>query len=76
MHVSLGESGYHIDHVVAGDTVTEVLKYVSYTRRSGRPAAPLTEEAIRAKRMTLEESRQLLRSYEDGMTGYTYLERD
>jgi arginine decarboxylase len=75
--VSLGESGYHIDHVIPGDSVTSVLKYVSYSpedlvarlRRS-------TEEAIRAKRMTLEESRQLLRSYEAGMSGYTYLERD
>jgi arginine decarboxylase len=76
--VSLGEGGaYHIDHVIPGDTVTSVLKYVSYNtedliaklRRS-------TEEAIRAKRMTLEEARHLLRSYEAGMFGYTYLERD
>jgi arginine decarboxylase len=76
--VSLGEGGaYHIDHVIPGDTVTSVLKYVSYNtedliaklRRS-------TEEAIRAKRMTLEEARNLLRSYEAGMFGYTYLERD
>jgi arginine decarboxylase len=75
--VSLGDAGYHIDHVVPGDTVTSVLKYVSYNpeelvarlRRS-------TEEAIRQKRMTFEESRQLLRSYEAGMFGYTYLERD
>jgi arginine decarboxylase len=35
-----------------------------------------SEEAIRQKRMTLEESRQLLRCYETGMFGYTYLERD
>jgi arginine decarboxylase len=75
--VSLGEGGYHIDHVIPGDSVTSVLKYVSYNpedlvarlRRS-------TEEAIRGKRMTLEEARNLLRSYEAGMVGYTYLERD
>ncbi len=76
--VSLGESGdYHIDHVIPGDSVTAVLKYVSYSpedliarlRRA-------SEEAIRAKRMSLEESRQLLRMYENGMVGYTYLERD
>ena len=34
------------------------------------------EVALRAKRMTLDESRQLLRMYEDGLAGYTYLERD
>jgi arginine decarboxylase len=75
--VSLGEGGYHIDHVIPGDTVTNVLRYVSYN--SEELVAKLrrsTEEAIRAKRMTLEESRQLLRSYEAGMFGYTYLERD
>ena len=33
VHVSLGEEGgYHIDHVLAGDTVADVLKYVSYDR--------------------------------------------
>ena len=37
MHVSLdpeaGEGGYKIEQVVAGDTVTDVLRYVSYSRR-------------------------------------------
>jgi arginine decarboxylase len=28
------------------------------------------------QRITLEQSRQLLRMYEDGLAGYTYLERD
>jgi arginine decarboxylase len=76
--VTLGEAGeYHIDHVVLGDTVTEVLKYVCYDRddllaRVRRS----TEAALRAKRITLEDSRRLLRMYEDGLSGYTYLERD
>ena len=34
------------------------------------------EVALRAKRMSLEETRHLLRIYEDGLAGYTYLERD
>ena len=34
------------------------------------------EEALREKRMTLDESRHLLRTYEEGLAGYTYLERD
>ena len=76
--VTVGEEGgYHIDHVVLGDTVTEVLKYVCYDRddllaRVRRS----TEAALRAKRITLEDSRKLLRMYEDGLAGYTYLERD
>ena len=33
VHVSLASGGgYQIEHVVAGDTVTDVLRYVSYSR--------------------------------------------
>ncbi|MCB9377641.1 MAG: biosynthetic arginine decarboxylase [Holophagales bacterium] len=78
LHVSLGEEGdYHIDHVLAGDTVTDVLRYVSYERSDLiAQVRRFTEKALRAKRITLEESRQLLRVYEQGLAGYTYLERD
>ena len=71
------DGGYQIDHVVSGDTVTDVLHYVSYNRddlvAQVRQAA---EVALRAKRMTLEESRHLLRIYEEGLSGYTYLEQE
>jgi arginine decarboxylase len=78
VHVSLNdEGGYRIDGVVSGDTVTDVLRYVRYSRdhlvAKVRQAA---EAALRAKRMTIEESRHLLRRYEDGLSGYTYLEHD
>jgi arginine decarboxylase len=77
-HVTLDEGGgYRIEHVETGDTVTDVLRYVSYSRdelvQRVRRAA---EDAMRAKRMTIEETRQLLKMYEDGLSGYTYLERD
>jgi arginine decarboxylase len=78
VHVTLDEGGgYRIEHVETGDTVTDVLRYVSYNRdelvQRVRRAA---EDAMRAKRMTIEETRQLLKMYEDGLSGYTYLERD
>ncbi len=78
VHVSLdAEEGYRIDDVVSGDSVSDVLRYVRYDRNDlvarVRHAAEL---AFRAKRMTLEESRQLLRRYEEGLAGYTYLESD
>ena len=57
--------------------MTSVLKYVSYSPEDlVARLRRYTEEAIRGKRMTLEEARHLLRSYEAGMVGYTYLERD
>jgi arginine decarboxylase len=78
VQVSLGPNGgYLIDHVVSGDTVTEVLNYVSYNRDD--LVAKLrrsTESALRNGRITLDESRRLLRAYEDGLAGYTYLERE
>jgi len=78
LHASLGEDGgYLIDHVLAGDTVTDVLKYVSYDRDDlVARVRRATETALRAGRITFEESRQLLRSYEQGLAGYTYLERE
>ncbi|QQR72621.1 MAG: biosynthetic arginine decarboxylase [Holophagales bacterium] len=78
LHVSLGEDGaYVIEHVLTGDTVSDALKYVSYdphellarVRRA-------VEVALRAKRIGLEDSRVLLRTYEQGLAGYTYLERE
>jgi arginine decarboxylase len=34
------------------------------------------ETALKAKRMTLDESRKLLKVFDEGLSGYTYLERD
>jgi arginine decarboxylase len=78
VHVSLDpDEGYQIDGVIAGDTVKDVLESVRYSRNElvakVRKAA---ESALRAKRMTLEESRQLLQVYERGLSGYTYLEQE
>jgi arginine decarboxylase len=72
-----GEGGYQIAEVVAGDTVTDVLRYVSYSRRDlVARVRRASEAALRAKRMTLEESRHLLEMYERGLAGYTYLEQE
>jgi arginine decarboxylase len=78
VQVSVAPSGgYLIDHVVAGDTVTEVLNYVSFNRDDlVAKLRKLAEKALRAGRLTLDESRHLLRVYENGLSGYTYLERD
>jgi arginine decarboxylase len=78
VHVSLDpDDDYKIEGVVSGDTVSDVLRYVRYNRDDlvarVRKAAEL---ALRAKRITFEESRQLLRRYEEGLSGYTYLEQD
>jgi arginine decarboxylase len=78
VHVSLAPNGeYRLERVVAGDTVTDVLQYVSYSREDllSRLRGAI-ELALRAKRITLEESRYLLKIYEAGLSSYTYLEAD
>jgi arginine decarboxylase len=77
VHVSLAAGGgYQIEHVVTGDTVTDVLKYVSYSREElVARVRRFAELAVRANRMTLDETRSMLRLYEEGLAGYTYLER-
>jgi arginine decarboxylase len=77
VHVSLAKGGgYQIEHVVAGDTVTDVLKYVSYAREDlVARVRRFAELAVRGNRMTLDETRSLVRMYEQGLSGYTYLER-
>jgi arginine decarboxylase len=77
VHVSLAPGGgYQIEHVVTGDTVTDVLKYVSYAREDlVARVRRFAEQAVRTSGMSLEETRSLLRMYEEGLSGYTYLER-
>jgi arginine decarboxylase len=76
VHVSLDESGEVVlEEVVKGDTVREVLDYVEF-----EPAALVSklrtdvEAAVREGRLGYEESGRLLRFYEEGLQGYTYLE--
>ena len=78
VQVSLAPNGgYLIDNVVEGDTVTEVLHYVSYNKDDlVARLRKFTEIALRNGRISLDESRTLLRMYEEGLSGYTYLERD
>jgi arginine decarboxylase len=75
VHVSMARNGgYHLKEVVTGDTVTDVLQYVSYSRTDlVARLRQAVEKALRAQRLTLDESRHLLKIYEQGLAGYTYL---
>jgi arginine decarboxylase len=77
VHVSITEDGYTVDHVVEGDSVSDVLGYVEYDRPALiRRIRSAIEKALTAKSLTLEESKLLMRYYEVGLAGYTYLEGD
>jgi arginine decarboxylase len=76
VHVTLDEDGeINLDTVIKGDTVREVLAYVQYSADALLAGMRKdVERAVRAGKISLEESRLLLRFYESGLEGYTYLE--
>jgi arginine decarboxylase len=76
VHISIDDDGeVNLDAVVKGDTVREVLAYVQYNADELiSKMRKDVERAVRAGKLSLEESRQLLRFYEAGLEGYTYLE--
>lgn len=77
VHVSLDETGYRIDHVVEGDSVTEVLGYVQYQKQDlVQRLRRANEDALRRGLLTFEESALLVKRYEEGLSGYTYLEEE
>src|SRR5204862_62536 len=77
LHSALDEKGYRIDHMVEGDSVTEVLGYVQYSKQNlMQRMRQANEEALRRGLLTFEESALLVRRYEEGLAGYTYLEEE
>ena len=76
VHVHFDEDGeVVIDDVIKGDTVREVLAYVQYSPEMLMERLRKdVEKAVKANRITLAESRQMLRYYEAALDGYTYLE--
>jgi len=75
VHIRLhDQGGWWIEEVVKGDTAKEVLSYVQYDTDRFYPAlAKDCEQAVRDQRMTLVESREMMRFYERELNGYTYL---
>jgi arginine decarboxylase len=66
---------YFVDHVVTGDTVQEVLHYVQFSTEDLLDRMRRTvERAVRQKLITFQESAEMLRRFERGLKGYTYLE--
>lgn len=77
-HIRLDDNGnWWIDEIVEGDSVREVLQYVQYdVNRLGQAIRHECERAVRDKHMSVAESNALVRAYESGLAGYTYLETE
>ena len=77
VHVALADNGEVIlNTLVRGDTVREVLDYVQFNVKELLEQFRVdVETALREGKIGYEESGRLLRFYEEGLNGYTYLEQ-
>lgn len=74
VHIQLTPSGYQIEYVVKGDTMTEVLGYVQYDAEDMiESIRRQTEQALQQNLITIQESQLLLQNYERSLSRYTYL---
>ena len=74
VHIQTTLTGYKVEHVIKGDSMTEVLAYVQYNRDSMlENIRQETERALQDKQITLDEARLFLQKYEHCLNGYTYL---
>ena len=78
VHVRLDEEGdYQVQHVVEGEEVRDVLRYVSYEPRELREKVrQVTESALRRGDVTLEDATRLREHYSQALGAYTYLSQD
>jgi arginine decarboxylase len=74
VHIHMTPKGYNIEHVVKGDTMTEVLGYVQYDSEDlVENIRRRSEQALQDGTITLEEAQLLLQHYEHSLNHYTYL---
>lgn len=76
VHVSTDSAGrVIIQTVISGDSVREVLEYVEFDTDSlMHQMRADVDEAVREQRLDDHEAARLIRFYENGLNGYTYLE--
>ncbi len=76
VHVSLSDKGETVlETIVKGDTVSEVLQYVQFNARDLiSRLQTAVERSVHENRLSHQEAGRLLKFYEDGLNGYTYLE--
>jgi len=74
VHIRMTPKGYQVEHVVKGDTMTEVLGYVQYDAEDMvENIRRRSEQALQENQITLQESQLLLNHYEQSLGQYTYL---
>ena len=75
VHISVKDGRYHIDQIIDGETVEEVLDYVQYNpKKLVRQLEIWVAKSVKVGKISLEEGKEFLSNYRSGLYGYTYLE--
>ncbi len=74
VHVEVGESGWEIESIVKGDTVSEVLGYMQYNDHElVKNLKNAIEAAVQEGRVDKQQANQTMAFYENSLQRYTYL---
>ena len=75
VHISVKNGKYHIDQIIDGETVDEVLGYVQYNpKKLVRQLEQWVTKSVKTGKISMEEGKEFLSNYRSGLYGYTYLE--
>ena len=75
VHISEKDGTYHIDQIIDGETVEEVLEYVQYNpKKLVRQLEVWVAKSVKQGKISLDEGKEFLSNYRSGLYGYTYLE--
>lgn len=74
VHISVDKEGYHLEQMIDGETVADVLDYVQYNaKKLVRNLESWVSASMKGGKISPEEGRQFLNTYKSGLYGYTYL---
>ena len=77
VHIRATEDSYQIKHVVKGDSIADVLRYVEYDPLAmSESVRKQAERALAEGKLDNAQVRTLLRHYEQALRSYTYLTSD
>ena len=70
VHVSVKDGHYHIDQIIDGETVEEVLDYVQYNpKKLVRQLEIWVTKSVKNGKISLEEGKEFLSNYRSGLYG-------
>jgi arginine decarboxylase len=72
VHLKLTDTGYEIEDLVHGDTITEVLNYVQFNAQD--LITTFRRKVLNARGLARAEANAFIADYIEGLSGYTYLE--